>query len=101
MRVRSSVPTAAATDRFRGAAAKLEAALDKAGVVHDVKEYPDAGHSFLNNHERLNDKVPMYVVVFGKLLMKSGYRDESAKDAQRRIIEFFDADLKAPEAADG
>ena len=83
---------------LRGAAAKLDAALDEAGVVHDVKEYPDAGHSFLNDHERLNDKMPMYAVVFGKLLLKSGYRDESAKDARRRIVEFFDAHLKEADA---
>ncbi len=36
---------------LRGAAAKLETALEKAGVAHDVKEYPAAGHSFLNEHE--------------------------------------------------
>jgi carboxymethylenebutenolidase len=79
---------------LRGAAAKLEAALDGAGVAHDVKEYPDAGHSFLNNHEGLNDPMPLYVVVFGKLLLKSGYRDRSAEDARRRIVEFFDEHLK-------
>ena len=82
---------------LRGAAAKLEAALDKVGVAHDVKEYPEAGHSFLNNHGGLNDKMPIYVVVFGKLLLKSGYHDESAQDARRRIIEFFDAHLEGPD----
>jgi carboxymethylenebutenolidase len=30
-----------------GAADRLEAALSDAGVDHDVKEYPDAGHGFL------------------------------------------------------
>jgi len=33
------------------AAAKLEQALTNAGVVHDVKEYPTAGHAFLNDAE--------------------------------------------------
>src|SRR5271163_2801815 len=33
---------------LRGRAARLEQALSSAGVAHDVKEYPDAGHSFLN-----------------------------------------------------
>src|SRR5205823_12098623 len=38
-----------ARDRmYRGHAAKLETALDKLGVDHDVKEYPDVGHSFMN-----------------------------------------------------
>ena len=34
----------------RGAAQRLERALTANGIEHDVKEYPDAGHSFLNNH---------------------------------------------------
>jgi carboxymethylenebutenolidase len=33
-----------------GAAMRLEQALTANGVEHDVKEYPQAGHSFLNNH---------------------------------------------------
>lgn len=85
---------------LRGAAAKLEAVLNKVGVTHDVKEYPDAGHSFLNDHERLNDKAPLYMVVLGKLFMTSGYNDESAQDARRRIVEFFDAHLKGPDTSD-
>ncbi len=36
---------------LRGAAGRLDAALDKAGVTHDVKEYPAAGHAFLNDAE--------------------------------------------------
>ena len=34
----------------QGVADQLAAALDRALVPHDVKEYPDAGHSFMNNH---------------------------------------------------
>ncbi|MEV7344457.1 dienelactone hydrolase family protein [Streptomyces sp. NPDC093544] len=34
---------------LRGAAATLDTALTGAGVVHDVKEYPGAGHSFANS----------------------------------------------------
>ena len=41
-----------ARDRgLRGAAARLGSALEAAGVEHDVREYPDAGHSFLNRHD--------------------------------------------------
>jgi carboxymethylenebutenolidase len=41
-----------AKDRtLRGTAAELEAALTRAGVEHDVVEYPGAGHSFLNRHD--------------------------------------------------
>src|SRR5258706_5722406 len=32
---------------LRGAAGRLEGALTAAGIPHDVKEYPDAGHGFL------------------------------------------------------
>lgn len=81
---------------LRGAASRLEQALKGAGVSHDVKEYPDVGHSFLNNHEGLGDHLPFYMVVFGKLLMRSGYRPEPAEDARRRILAFFDDHLKDP-----
>jgi carboxymethylenebutenolidase len=37
---------------LRGAAARLDAALDKAGVTHDVKEYPAASHAFLKTPKR-------------------------------------------------
>ncbi|MGH9006545.1 MAG: dienelactone hydrolase family protein [Acidimicrobiales bacterium] len=83
---------------LRGAAAKLDAALQTAGVPHDVKEYPDAGHSFLNDHAGEGDKMPFYIVVFGKLLMKSGYRADSAQDARRRIVGFFNDHLREPTA---
>ncbi len=33
---------------LRGAGAKLESALTRVDVPHDVKEYPTAGHAFMN-----------------------------------------------------
>jgi carboxymethylenebutenolidase len=64
-----------------GAAAKLETALTNLGIDHDVKEYPDAGHSFLNNHGGLFSFIgPM---------LGSHYHEPSAKDAQARILRFF------------
>ncbi len=78
-----------AKDRtLRGAAAKLERALTANGVDHDVKEYPEAGHSFLNDHDSA------LFAVAGKL-MGGGYHDPSALDARRRIVAFFDATLKS------
>ena len=35
---------------LRGAAERLERALSANGVEHDVKQYPGAGHAFLNDH---------------------------------------------------
>ena len=71
---------------LRGAAGKLDRALTTAGVEHDVHEYPAASHSFLNNHDPSD--VSMFVVIFG-LVTGSGYHEESAQDAKRRIAEFF------------
>jgi carboxymethylenebutenolidase len=78
---------------LRGAAGKLEAALTKAGVPHDVKEYPDAGHSFLNDHD------PADLGTLMRTMFKVGgsvYHDDSAVDARARILAFFDEHLRQP-----
>jgi carboxymethylenebutenolidase len=78
-----------ARDRsLRGAAEKLDRALNELGVDHDVYEYPEAGHSFLNQHDSL-----LFTVV-GKAI-GGGYHESSAVDARRRIAEFFDGHLRA------
>ncbi|MEP6955015.1 MAG: dienelactone hydrolase family protein [Solirubrobacteraceae bacterium] len=71
-----------------GAAPKLEAALDRAGVVHDVKEYPEAGHSFFSRHS---------FGPFGPLIRVAGvgYHGPSAEDGWERILRFFDNQLRA------
>jgi len=69
----------------RGAADRLERALTLNGVEHDVKEYPDAGHSFLNDHQSVVFKMLKVVGI--------GYHDPSAQDARRRIASFFDEHL--------
>ncbi|MFN8474721.1 MAG: dienelactone hydrolase family protein [Anaerolineae bacterium] len=76
---------------LRGAAERLEQALTVAGVEHDVKEYPDAGHSFLNDHKPEDFSRWMVVVT---RLTGSAYHEASAQDARRRIIAFFDKHLK-------
>jgi carboxymethylenebutenolidase len=84
-----------AKDRtLRGAAERLDKALTAAGVEHDVKEYPGAGHEFLNDHEGAGDKTPLLFAVLGRLTPGAGYHDASAQDARRRIIAFFDRHLK-------
>jgi carboxymethylenebutenolidase len=78
-----------AKDRtLRGASDRLERALTVAGVDHEVKEYPDAGHSFLNDH-------PGALFAVTGMLMGGGYHGPSAQDARRRIVAFFDSHLKA------
>jgi carboxymethylenebutenolidase len=77
--------------RLKGQAAKLEHALTVNGVAHDVKEYPDAGHGFLNDHD---GKTAAFLAVAGRLM---GMRadEASASDARRRIADFFTRYLKA------
>jgi carboxymethylenebutenolidase len=77
-----------AKDRsLRGTAAKLELALTRAGVHHDVKEYPEAGHSFLNDHDPAEFNP---VVVWLARLSNSEFHEPSAADARRRILAFFE-----------
>ena len=69
---------------LRGAAGRLDAALDKAGVIHDVKEYPAASHAFLNDTETGPRVLRPLLRVAG-----IGPEPESAKDAWDRIEKFF------------
>lgn len=71
---------------LRGAAARLEGALEDAGVEHDVKEYPGASHSFLNQHTS---------GVSGAVARVSGmnYHGPSAVDAWARIDAFLERHL--------
>jgi len=77
---------------LRGAAARLEQALTANGVAHDVKEYPDAGHSFLNDHEADRANVPLLFVALGAII-RARYHEPSAQDARRRIVTFFNTHL--------
>jgi carboxymethylenebutenolidase len=75
-------------DRSVGAnGPRLEAALEAAGIPHDVKTYPDAGHSFMNQHEG-----PL-----GALMRRgpssAGFRPEASEDAWGRMLAFFDQHL--------
>jgi carboxymethylenebutenolidase len=80
---------------LKGRASRLDGVLDDLGIDHDVKEYPDAGHSFLN---RFNTGP-----VLGQLvsLLGAGYHHDSAQDAWRRIFTFFDVHLRAHDEAGG
>lgn len=76
---------------FRSAAARLETALTKAGVVHDVKQYQKAGHAFFNEKEG----GPRWL----RPLLRathSGPEPESAADGWRRIEAFFAEHLGTP-----
>jgi carboxymethylenebutenolidase len=79
---------------LRGAADRLDHALSAVGVDHDVMEYPEAGHRFLNDHEGAGDKTPLLFAVVGRLTPAAGYHEASAHDARRRIAAFFDTRLR-------
>jgi carboxymethylenebutenolidase len=75
-----------AKDRWnQGVAEQLERALERASVAHDVKEYPDAGHSFMNNHQSIFFKVLRFADI--------AYNEPAALDARRRIAAFFHTHL--------
>ena len=66
---------------LRGAAARLNGALERRQIDHDVKEYPDAGHSFLDDHGGL---IGVLGVVIG-----ASYKEKDAADVRGRIRAFF------------
>ena len=67
---------------LKGAASKLENALKKQGIEHDIREYPDAHHSFMDDHSGL---LPAIMGV----LFNMKYDGAVAGDAKRRITAFF------------
>jgi carboxymethylenebutenolidase len=71
---------------------RLESMLTEAGVEHDIKLYPEAGHGFLNDH--VPAELPLWVKAIAKLTA-AGYHERSARDARRRIIGFFDVHLRS------
>lgn len=71
---------------LRKAPALLERALTVNGVPHEVDEYADAGHSFLN--EFAKDDVSTLLRVLLKV-SGTGYHEPSARLARGRIVSFF------------
>ena len=67
---------------------RIVSALDRQGVPHDVKVYPDAGHSFLND-------APNGPRLFRPLMRRANVGPEpvSAADAWDRIERFFGTHL--------
>ncbi len=70
---------------LRHAATKLETTLTEADVVHDVKEYPGVGHSFMNRHP-IGPFGP-----FTRLEKVVGLHHDgpATEDAWTRITDFF------------
>ncbi|MGK3649059.1 dienelactone hydrolase family protein [Pseudarthrobacter enclensis] len=74
---------------LKGAAARLDSALDQLGIEHSVKEFPGAGHSFLN------DEMPGPALLRPLMrVMGVGPDPASAPEAWRRIEDYFGRHLK-------
>ncbi|AKF11324.1 dienelactone hydrolase family protein [Sandaracinus amylolyticus] len=69
---------------FARFAPKLQKNLATLGVPHDVKVYPDAGHSFFTHTPR---GVLGYLGRIGPL--HAEHHEESARDARARVVAFF------------
>ena len=68
---------------FASQGRRLEKLLVELNVVHDVKLYPDAGHSFMSWNSGI-------VASIGKISpMKAQYNPEAAEDSWKRIETFF------------
>ncbi len=74
--------------QLKGAKAKLDSTLTTLGVLHDIKEYPEAGHAFMNPKQGGG-------AFFGTLLRVTGAKPnpEAATDAWNRIEGFFSEHL--------
>jgi carboxymethylenebutenolidase len=75
---------------MRGAPEKLTADLKAVGVPHDVKVYPEAGHSFFTRTPGLKGQLVR------RLPIHAEYHEASAQDAHRRVVAFFREHLGAP-----
>jgi carboxymethylenebutenolidase len=63
-------------------AARLESALTTLGIAHDVKEYPNAGHSFMN-------KVSVGPLTPALHFLGFDFVEDANEDSWRRILAFF------------
>ncbi len=73
-----------------GMPGELGAALTDLGVEHEITVYPDAGHSFLNDHTP--GEMPVWARIAGRYA-RAAYHEPSAVQARRRITEFLHAHL--------
>ena len=79
---------------FGDVPATLEPMLTELGVDHDVRLYPDAGHSFINRHRLGPVAAPLRAAGVG-------HHEASAEDAWVRILRFFDRHLRPEPGAGG
>ncbi|MEN9608077.1 MAG: hypothetical protein RLZZ06_8 [Actinomycetota bacterium] len=76
--------------QLKGATEKLNTVLTNLEIAHDVKEYPNSGHAFMNPHQAGG---PVFGFILGKV-MGAKPNPEDAADAWSRIENFFGEHLK-------
>lgn len=64
---------------------KLRRHLEKLGVEHDIVTYPEAGHSYMNDHDTL-----FFREVGPRSPLRARYHEAAAEDSWRRVFAFFD-----------
>jgi carboxymethylenebutenolidase len=77
---------------LKGAAADLSSVLEHNRIPHDIKEYPEAGHSFMNDHHDI--KTPLIFRLLSYSIGGANYHEPSALDARKRIAAFFSEHLQ-------
>jgi carboxymethylenebutenolidase len=63
---------------------RLERHLRELGVPHDVKIYPEAGHSYMNDFGN-----GVMAALMRRTPMHAGYDEEASEDSWRRMLDFF------------
>jgi carboxymethylenebutenolidase len=81
---------------LKGAAGKLETALTRLGIEHSVKEFPTAGHAFLND----TDAGPAILRPLMRV-MGIGPDPEASPEAWQRIEDHFARHLKDADSSPG
>lgn len=74
---------------MKGRPQRLEKALVANDVEHDLKVYPEAGHSFWSHHDAGVSKLA------DKIFRANGFREQESEDAWQRVLSFFGAHLAA------
>ena len=72
---------------FAGQGRRLASHLEALGVPHDVRIYPDAGHSFMSHHTG----VMATLAAWGPMAV--GWNAEAEADSWTRLADFFRAHL--------
>ncbi len=73
---------------FAAQGRRLEQHLQSLGIPHEVKIYPDVGHSYMND---LGDG--LLAKIMKSTPMHAGYDEDAAEDSWRRMLAFFEKHL--------